>query len=313
MDLSASSTVLVIAPERIAESCLSVPAVRALKGYLSKGKLVVATSTPMVPFWEREAETVIDLGKKVSLGGMKKLLAEYTDEITVHLRSEEVRKYWGDKDKLFVLNKEHESADGNLVPFSNPKGLMHEVERYLALPQLFSINTQVSNYFPERSQKPKTGKFLALPRSEYGDAYYKGLDAYHSFLTHQLDQKSPTLFHYELEEGGNFIAEKAETVEVSVSDIPAAMELLLDVDFLIGPEGGLVHLAAYLGVPTMTLFGPGNTFFTRPLGMFHQQVQTKVECQPCLMAKCLLDHRCKERISEGQVRAGVLNLLADIA
>ncbi|NNL76979.1 MAG: glycosyltransferase family 9 protein [Desulfobacterales bacterium] len=54
----------------------------------------------------------------------------------------------------------------------------------------------------------------------------------------------------------------------------------------IGPDSGPGHLAAAVGTPYVTLFGPTSPERTAPYGCEHLVVQTELECSPCYERQC---------------------------
>jgi heptosyltransferase II len=72
---------------------------------------------------------------------------------------------------------------------------------------------------------------------------------------------------------------------------------LLDLcDLLVSNDTGPAHIAAALGRPTITIFGPTNEFETAPAT--NELVRAEgVECARCMLRDCPIDHRCMTRIS----------------
>jgi lipopolysaccharide heptosyltransferase I len=54
----------------------------------------------------------------------------------------------------------------------------------------------------------------------------------------------------------------------------------------VGPDSGPGHLAAAVGTPYVTLFGPTSPQRTAPYGSRHLVVQTQLECIPCYKKRC---------------------------
>ncbi|MEJ5367472.1 MAG: lipopolysaccharide heptosyltransferase II [Bryobacteraceae bacterium] len=75
-------------------------------------------------------------------------------------------------------------------------------------------------------------------------------------------------------------------------------------------DSGAMHVAAALGVPTVAVFGATNPQATAPLGPRVRLVREAVECSPCLLRECPIDHRCMTRVSADRVVAAALELLA---
>lgn len=88
------------------------------------------------------------------------------------------------------------------------------------------------------------------------------------------------------------------------------IEELRRMQILVSNDTGTMHLAASLGVPTVSIFGSTEPLLTRPLGPDHIILRHQVECSPCFQRECPLDFRCMEAISAGEVTAAVLDLVA---
>ena len=74
-------------------------------------------------------------------------------------------------------------------------------------------------------------------------------------------------------------------------------------------DSGAMHVAAALGVPPVAVFGATDHEATGPTGPFVQVVREPVECSPCLLRECPIDHRCMTRVSAGRVAQTGLDLL----
>jgi len=74
---------------------------------------------------------------------------------------------------------------------------------------------------------------------------------------------------------------------------------------MIGADGSLPHLAAHVGTTCVTLFGPNDPQWKRPLGRRHAWVSRHAECAPCFLADCPLDGRCQEELDTRRVWAAM--------
>ncbi len=68
-------------------------------------------------------------------------------------------------------------------------------------------------------------------------------------------------------------------------------------------DTGPMHVAAAVGTPVVAIFGPTDPRTTRPFGERHAIVQHKVECSPCLLRECPIDHPCMRDLPVAQVWA----------
>jgi heptosyltransferase-2 len=62
-----------------------------------------------------------------------------------------------------------------------------------------------------------------------------------------------------------------------------------------------MHIASAFGVPLVAIFGPTDPVTTSPFGKGHELIRKPVECSPCLLRECPIDHRCMERIGSEEV------------
>jgi heptosyltransferase-2 len=85
-------------------------------------------------------------------------------------------------------------------------------------------------------------------------------------------------------------------------DLAAACRLFLTND------SGAMHIASALGVPTVAIFGATDDTTTGPTGASARIVREQVECSPCLLRTCPIDHRCMARVTAGRVAQIALNL-----
>ena len=66
---------------------------------------------------------------------------------------------------------------------------------------------------------------------------------------------------------------------------------------MITNDSGPMHIAAALGVPTVAVFGSTDERVTSPFGPRTRVVKNPVECSPCLLRECPIDHRCMNGVS----------------
>lgn len=78
-------------------------------------------------------------------------------------------------------------------------------------------------------------------------------------------------------------------------DMSAACRLCL------ANDSGAMHVAAAVGVPCVTVFGPTDETATGPVGASAVLVRKLVHCAPCKLRECPIDHRCMTRVTVEQV------------
>ena len=76
-------------------------------------------------------------------------------------------------------------------------------------------------------------------------------------------------------------------------------------------DSGPMHVASALGVPTVAVFGATDHIATGPTNAWARIVRQPVECSPCLLRECPIDHRCMTRVASAMVVAEAQSLVAN--
>lgn len=80
---------------------------------------------------------------------------------------------------------------------------------------------------------------------------------------------------------------------------------------LLTNDTGTMHLAAALGVPTVSIFASTEPILTGPLGPGHRIVRHHVPCSPCFKRECPFGHyQCMTGVTVERVAAEVERTLA---
>lgn len=98
--------------------------------------------------------------------------------------------------------------------------------------------------------------------------------------------------------------------ETSIAEL---IGLLASCDLVVTNDTGPAHVAAALGRPTLTIFGPTNEFETAPLGSRSELIRADgVECARCMHRDCPIDHHCMTRLQVDAVARRAFSLLEKI-
>jgi len=111
---------------------------------------------------------------------------------------------------------------------------------------------------------------------------------------------------------GRAIADRMQVKPIQLSGRTTMRELMAVIkrcDLFLTNDTGPMHLAASFGVPVVALFGPTDSRTTSPFGSGHTIVRHPVECAPCLLRECPIDHRCMTRISVDEVYGAAVKQL----
>jgi heptosyltransferase-2 len=116
-------------------------------------------------------------------------------------------------------------------------------------------------------------------------------------------------------------AERPIAQQIAASmQVPAAvlagktsLETLIGVvaesSLMITNDSGPMHIAAALGIPTVAVFGSTDERVTGPCGPRTRVVKHPVECSPCLLRECPIDHRCMNAVGVEDVCKAARELL----
>ena len=81
---------------------------------------------------------------------------------------------------------------------------------------------------------------------------------------------------------------------------------------LLTNDTGPMHIASAFQVPVVAIFGPTDWRTTSPFGSPHAIVRQPVDCAPCLLRECPIDHRCMTRVTVDQVHEAATKQVAGL-
>jgi heptosyltransferase-2 len=109
------------------------------------------------------------------------------------------------------------------------------------------------------------------------------------------------------------VVQETSTVSLVGRDHPDLLPALLaELAVLVSGDTGVSHLAAALGTPVVTLFGPTDPALSAPRGPV-AVVRHAVPCAPCFYRVCPIEHPCMREISASEVGERVTALLGRAA
>jgi ADP-heptose:LPS heptosyltransferase len=100
---------------------------------------------------------------------------------------------------------------------------------------------------------------------------------------------------------------------VGKTSLAETAAVLMNTNLLVSGDSAILHLAASLNVPTVSLFGPSSPVKWSPRGAKHKFLQEQFECVPCSryghIPSCPHDVRCLNTLTPENVLVAVLDLL----
>jgi heptosyltransferase-2 len=99
------------------------------------------------------------------------------------------------------------------------------------------------------------------------------------------------------------------------TDIRQLMGLMTHCGSFVSNDSGAAYLAAAVGSPVVTIFGPTDERVAAPLPSLsfagtHAVLSHPVFCSPCWLRECPIDHRCMKRVEPARAFDAVMQQLA---
>ena len=95
------------------------------------------------------------------------------------------------------------------------------------------------------------------------------------------------------------------------TSLAEAVAVLSEIDLLVSNDMGLAHIAPAVGTKTLVIFGPTNEKTTGPFSENARIIRRPVECAPCMLRVCPIDHRCMTGISPPEVFKQAAEMIYD--
>jgi heptosyltransferase-2 len=95
--------------------------------------------------------------------------------------------------------------------------------------------------------------------------------------------------------------QSGSTVLNGQTDLETLVGILGGAAITITNDSGPMHMSAALGVPTVAVFGSTDATVTSPVGPRTRLVRQDVECSPCMLRECPIDHRCMTAVTVDDV------------
>lgn len=114
---------------------------------------------------------------------------------------------------------------------------------------------------------------------------------------------------------GQEIAARLSSRSLVLSGATTIRELMVTVkrcSILLTNDTGPMHIASSFQVPVVAIFGPTDWRTTSPFGSAHAIVRQPVDCAPCLLRECPIDHRCMTGVTVEQVYEACLSSLSGL-
>lgn len=331
-----SETVIVRLPNWLGDTVMAVPALRALRAGFPSGRIALAGPWATLLAGQDVADVLIAYprawaGRLPAADAVRALRPDLAVLFPNSLEAAAAALYWRARRRLGFGASGRRWLLTDRVAVPMPR--RHQVDEYLLLVERLglAVPTREPRLAPPPPQSPARGAARALLDdaglrrnggasaplvgvhlgAEFGPSKRWPTERIVEFCRRLgADGAVPVL----LGPPADGALAKAVRAEVPVAslvgrDRPELLPALLsELDAVVCGDTGVGHLAAALGRPVVTLFGPTDSALTAPRGRA-EVVRHPTPCAPCFYRDCPIDHPCMQGIEARQVQERVRSLL----
>jgi len=306
----------------LGDAVMGIPAVEACKAGRPDVRITMLTPEKLAPLWRRVSavDEVIGIKPGESPRQLAQRIGRKFDAAILFpnsLRSALEARALG-IDRIVGYPGHWRRRLLHQCPRFSPASGGHQADRFLRLVEYCGAPVPPAGAsFPRRASVPSgwPPRIGVCPGAEYGPAKRWPAERF-SAAMQELQRTTPCewiIFGV----GGD--APAAREIEnrcgfpvhnvAGKTTLDGLMDELSACDALLTNDTGTMHLAAFLGVPTVAIFGSTEPALTAPLGDFHRVLRHKVECSPCFKRECPIDFRCMTSIEPAEAAASLREVL----
>ena len=325
------STLAIRLPNWLGDTVMAVPAVRALREAFPDARLALAGPWASLLAEQGVGETLVTYprawsARLAAADAMRTLAPETAVLLPNSLESALSAWYWGARRRIgFDVG-----GRGLLLTEAPalPAPRRHQIDEYLLLAEACgaAVGDRTPRLAPPKPDGVERAEVRALlaeagaPRDRarrlvavhlgaaYGPAKLWPLPRVEEFCRLMSGERATVVLVGAPGDAPAAMAVSAAAPACSLvgRDRPALLTALLsEIDVLVSGDTGVAHLAAALGTPAVTLFGPTDPALSAPRGTA-RVLRHLVPCAPCFYRVCPIDHPCLRDLAASTVRDAVL-------
>jgi len=213
------------------------------------------------------------------------------------------------------------------VPFGETEKTVHQTDAFLRIVNHYGIMAEekrqpLALLDSERAwvkeQLPEGSVVTINPGAAYGSAkrwYPERFAAVGDFLAREYGMHVVLIGGPGEVEIGNDIAAAIQAPVhnfVGKTSVRQMMSLIDVASLMVTNDSGPMHIAAGFNVPIVAIFGSTNHTTTSPFSNNYRIVRHPVECSPCMLRECPIDHRCMDRVKVDDVIEAVQSFMPEL-
>jgi len=327
--------ILVSSPNPLGDACMAIPAVRALKRGRPDAWLAVLAPEGIAEVWRTVAEVDAVIPKPRRAPPREtaaRITAVANFDVAILLpnspRSAMEVKRAGIPRVVGYRGKWRSRHIDQIIREPEPGPTRHHVHHYLDVARNCGADVDDPTIFapPEPLREDAGDGIIRIglcPGAEYGASKRWPPEKYADAAI-RIAEKLGDHIEWQLfgSPGEVEIGQRLESLlrgkvklnnrigATGVSELIAEMQACAAV---LTNDTGTLHLAAYLGLPVIAVFGSTDPVWTGPLGKGHRVIRHHVECAPCFLRECPMDFRCMEAVAPAEVAAAMVDVVAEKA
>ena len=317
---------LVRSPNWLGDACMAIPAVRAMKRGRADARITVFAPEKLADVWRvvPEVDEVLVKPNRCSIFKAGSIIRDAGDfDVGILLPNSprsalEMRRAKIPRIVGYAAKARKRWLHQIIPPLPEPAPPRHHAEHYLHIAQTIGGNVADPEIFDEPWARPMSGNGHRLriglcPGAEYGEAKRWPLERFGETAKKVAEANGKcewVIFGTAKEaaigeELSNMLDGKCRNL-VGKTSLHELINELRHCEALLTNDTGTMHLAAFIGVPTISIFGSTEPRWTGPLGNNHQVIRHHVDCSPCFLRDCPFDFRCMTSIDADEVAEAVL-------
>ena len=319
---------LVRAPNWLGDACMTLPAIRALKRGRPDLRLTVLTPSKLADLWKSVPEVDDIIGKDKGEGIRQvarkvRARASYDAAILFTNSTRSTLELWhADIPRLVGYRGSLRSRllHQRVPEPPQPAPPEHHARRYLRLAATCGAKADEASLFdaPARPGAAASHVIGICAGAEYGRAKRWPMDRFAEVartISAQWPEAEWLLFGApnEAAMGEELSGMLPGVRHVNLVGKTSLSELIAQLGrcrLLLTNDTGTMHLAAALGVPTVSIFGSTEPVLTGALGPRHRVVRHHVPCSPCVRRECPFGHYgCMTGVTPARVSQAVAEAL----
>ncbi len=311
----------------LGDAVMSVPAVRAIKAGRPDAHVTILAKSKIADFWKTVSavDAVIEIGKSDTVFHVARKLRSGGFDVAVifpnSVRSALEPFLAGIPRRVGFESRWRSALLNQLGPEVNKaRPPEHHVQHYLRLAA--SIGAHITDWesYPKRMKPlPRSGSANNAPiklglcaGADYGPAKRWLPERFAEVAQTVASQRQcewvllGTAADTAIGEQIAGVLDGKCTNLIGKTSLNELITALSECRVLLTNDTGTMHLAAFLEVPTVSIFGSTEPALTGPLGERHIVLRHHVECSPCFLRECPIDLRCMKAVQVDEAVKAVL-------